>query len=572
MRKRVLYFSVAALLFVLHIQVVQSQTTEFSYQGNLNSAGQPATGSYDFEFLLFDSLTGGSQVGSTAAINNVLVTNGVFSVKLNFGDQFPGANRYLEIRMRPTGQSGMTILSPRQLLNSTPYSVKSLNAMTSAVATNALNLGGVAANQYVLTTDPRMSDARPPMAGSPNYIQNGASLQASSSFNISNTGTADIFNATTQYSLGGLRVLANPGASNLFAGVGAGAANTSGSGNAFFGRAAGSANTTGSSNTFVGAGSGSRNTTGVNNSFFGSGAGPENTTGTRNSFFGDSVALSNTTGSSNVFVGQSSGSSNTEGSYNVFLGTNSGGANATGNYNIAIGYNTSAATGGNNNTVVGADTRVNSPSFNFASAIGAGAVAAASNSVTLGRPEGQDIVRIPGYLALLQLHTAGTVTLCRNAFLVVSTCSSSARYKSNINSFTPGLDLIRRLRPVRFKWKDGGAADIGLIAEEVNLLEPLLTTINGNNEVEGVKYDRLTVVLVNAVREQQSRLEAQQNQLNKEKARNLSLEERLAKQEAAIHALKSVLCLGNKAAAICNPRDNDITPLQRKPSDRRIKQ
>jgi hypothetical protein len=56
------------------------------------------------------------------------------------------------------------------------------------VATNATQLGGVAANQYVVTTDSRLSDARPPTAGSLNYIQNGTSPQAGN-FNISGNGT-----------------------------------------------------------------------------------------------------------------------------------------------------------------------------------------------------------------------------------------------------------------------------------------------------------------------------------------------------------------------------------------------
>ncbi len=56
-------------------------------------------------------------------------------------------------------------------------------------ATNAAQLGGVAASQYVITTDPRMTDARAPTAGSSNYFQNGTSPQASSNFNIGGDGT-----------------------------------------------------------------------------------------------------------------------------------------------------------------------------------------------------------------------------------------------------------------------------------------------------------------------------------------------------------------------------------------------
>lgn len=68
----------------------------------------------------------------------------------------------------------------------------------------------------------------------------------------------------------------------------------------------------------------------------------------------------------------------------------------------------------------------------------------------------------------------------------------------------PSLTLISRLRPVSFNWKQGGMADLGLIAEEVAKVEPLLVTHNDKDQIEGVKYDRVAVVLLNAVKEQQA--------------------------------------------------------------------
>jgi len=188
-----------AVLFAvvfLSISAAFAQTTEFNYQGSLKDNGAPANANYDFEFALFDALSGGNQVGSTIPKNTLLVANGVFAVKLDFGSVFPGANRYLEIRVKLSGQPNLTTLTPRQLVNSSPYSIKSLNAdnATSATnattATNATQLGGVAAGQYVITTDTRMSDTRMPTAGSPSYIQNqNGGAQATSNFNISGNGS-----------------------------------------------------------------------------------------------------------------------------------------------------------------------------------------------------------------------------------------------------------------------------------------------------------------------------------------------------------------------------------------------
>src|SRR5438094_6734378 len=81
-----------------------AQTTEFTYQGSLSIGSPPAptTGNYDFEFRLFSVDTGGTAIATQQRLN-LLVTNGVFSVKLDFGAQFPGAVRYLEIGVRPAG-------------------------------------------------------------------------------------------------------------------------------------------------------------------------------------------------------------------------------------------------------------------------------------------------------------------------------------------------------------------------------------------------------------------------------------------------------------------------------------
>ena len=55
--------------------------------------------------------------------------------------------------------------------------------------------------------------------------------------------------------------------------------------------------------------------------------------------------------------------------------------------------------------------------------------------------------------------------------------------------------------------------DLGLGAEDVAKVEPLLVTHNDKGEVEGVKYDRLSVAFVNAFKEQQAQIEAQQKEI-----------------------------------------------------------
>src|SRR5437870_1197770 len=321
-----------------------AQTTAFTYQGRLTDGGTPANGNYDLQFALWDSASSGSQIGSTQTVNIVPVSSGIFAVTLDFGaNAFPGANRFLEISARLSDASSFTLLSPRQPITSTPYAVRSSNATLANTATNATQLGGVGASQYVQTNDSRLTDARSPTTGSSNYIQNTNSPQSSSNFNISGDGTAggtlagNVVNATTQYNIAGSRVISNAGNSKMFVGVGAGNFNTTGGGNSFFGSGAGLFNTTGGGNSFFGSGAGIKNTTGSFNSFFGGGAGSSNTTGGSNSFVGFAAGSKNTTGASNSFFGNNAGQANTTGQNNSFFGAIAGLNNTTGDYNSFFG-------------------------------------------------------------------------------------------------------------------------------------------------------------------------------------------------------------------------------------------
>src|SRR2546423_6852915 len=109
----------------------QPLTTAFTYQGQLTSSGTPATGAHDFKFALFDA--GGTQSGPQLCADNVTVAAGLFNVQLDFGAQFAGQQRFLEIWVRPhNGQgcgsaAGFTILGPRQNLTAAPNAVFSLN-------------------------------------------------------------------------------------------------------------------------------------------------------------------------------------------------------------------------------------------------------------------------------------------------------------------------------------------------------------------------------------------------------------------------------------------------------------
>lgn len=531
-----------------------SQTTAFTYQGRLDLSGSPANGTFDFEFLLFGSESGGTQIGSTVSRNGVSVANGMFSVSLDFGNQFPGSSRFIEIRVRQVGGGAYTTLSPRHPISSNPYAVRSLTAATA----EAVTVGGIP-------------------SGSGNYIQNTNTQQPSSNFNISGNGTAggtlqgNLVNAITEFRLNGYRFLAEPGNLNLSVG-----------------RSAGLANSSGELNTYVGYSSGLNNSTGSSNAFSGALAGNNNTSGSFNAFFGRSAGSANTTGGNNTFFGAYAGTSNVSGSRNTLIGFNAdvlspGLINAT-----AIGVD--AAVGASNSLVLGRINGVNGASSNTNVGIGTtapttrlevsdnggsilfGGAGCPSGSVAIGlngpfsnctnytirgngvdillnRPTGGEIlvrenngstqvrIKSTGILQLNTLGTAGLDALCRNSSNDVAGCSSSIRYKTNVASFTAGTDIIHKLSPVSFEWKEGGSHDIGLIAEEVAAIEPRLITLNDKGEIEGVKYDRMVVVLVNAIKEQQEQMEKQRRQLEI--------------QQQMIVRLSKQICEMEKGLAIC---------------------
>ncbi len=128
---------IAGVLINLLAVVAFAESTEFTYQGRLLDNSFPPTAIYDFQFSLWDSLASGTQQGTTQAITGVAVSNGIFTVRLDFGANFPGAARFLEINVRQAGGGAYTPLTPRQPLTSTPYAIRSANAATADTATTA---------------------------------------------------------------------------------------------------------------------------------------------------------------------------------------------------------------------------------------------------------------------------------------------------------------------------------------------------------------------------------------------------------------------------------------------------
>jgi len=151
MRYLVRSVSTIAMLLSASAMTASAQAplgTAFTYSGGLATAGAPANGAFDVRFRLFDSVSGGSQVGPTLCLDNLSVTNGQLAATLDFGAVFNGQRRFLEIEVRAdsgldcSDASGYTLLSPRQELTATPHALFASSAGTATSAGNALSLGG----------------------------------------------------------------------------------------------------------------------------------------------------------------------------------------------------------------------------------------------------------------------------------------------------------------------------------------------------------------------------------------------------------------------------------------------
>ena len=74
--------------------------------------------------------SGGSTVGASNVVNDLGVTNGLFTVTLDPGaNVFTGAARWLDIAVRPAGVATFTSLTPRQPITPAPYALTALRAL-----------------------------------------------------------------------------------------------------------------------------------------------------------------------------------------------------------------------------------------------------------------------------------------------------------------------------------------------------------------------------------------------------------------------------------------------------------
>ncbi len=202
--------SLAAVLGSLFITVApaRAQGTAFTYQGRLDSDGVPASGIFDLRFTIFNLSAGGAPVAGPITNSPAAVSNGLFTATLDFGANFPGADRWLEIGVRTNGGGAFATLSPRQALTASPYSITAGNVtgpingssiiggtITSAqLATGAVTALNIASNSITsgqLASGAAVANLQ--ASGQSGVPSGGAILSADpSSTNLANAGYVKI--------------------------------------------------------------------------------------------------------------------------------------------------------------------------------------------------------------------------------------------------------------------------------------------------------------------------------------------------------------------------------------------
>jgi hypothetical protein len=143
MIRRTVVSGIATLLAAasLTLSAHAQSSTAFTYQGFLRDDGQPANGQYDLRFALYDSPSGGNQIGIIVFVEDVNVADGLFTVEVDFGTVpfNTGARRWIEIGVRPGNSTGgHSLLSPRIELTPVPYAIYAQNIADNAVSANQL--------------------------------------------------------------------------------------------------------------------------------------------------------------------------------------------------------------------------------------------------------------------------------------------------------------------------------------------------------------------------------------------------------------------------------------------------
>jgi hypothetical protein len=442
----------------------------------------------------------------------------------------------------------------------------------------------------------------PPDGGYPNFTTaEGTNALRNLTTGAGNTavGWFSLFSATTasfNTGVGAGTLALNTGDNNTAVGTVALFLSTTGVNNTAVGSTALLHNDSGGNNTGIGAGALTSNTTGNSNTATGVGAlganvngGGNTATGTLalsanngalNTAIGLAALQSNTTGSNNTAMGAAALNFNTMGHENTAVGQIALQNNITGVENTAIGAHAlSSTTGGNLNTAVGFEALAATTGVGGNTAVGVQALAATTSgtgNIALGYLAGADQTTGEGnvYLGTGMSGVAGENDTCYiasifgqtssggsavfiNANGKLGTSTSSQRFKDDIKPMEQTSEILFGLKPVTFRYKkeidSASTSQFGLVAEEVEKVNPDLVTRDKEGKPYGVRYEAVNAMLLNeflkehrAVQELKSAAATQEAKIARQQKQIETLTAGLQKVSARLAAASPSLVADSK--------------------------
>jgi len=268
------------------------------------------------------------------------------------------------------------------------------------------------------------------------------------------------------------------------------------------------------------------NTDGIENMGVGYRALYANTRGTRNTATGNAALSRNTTGSANTATGLHALFLNTTGQRNTGDGAFALSGNTSGSYNVAIGYNAgSSLTSGNDNIDI--------------ANVGA---AGDSGTLRIGTMGKQNLAYVAGIYGVPEASGVNVI-IGPNGHL--GTVASTARFKEAIKPMDKVSEAILQLEPVTFRYKQdldpNGIPQFGLIAEEVEKVNPDLVADDENGKPYTVRYEAVNAMLLNEFLKEHRKVEEQQTTISKLKAAVAKQQLTNAQQQKQIETLTAGL-------------------------------
>ena len=294
--------------------------------------------------------------------------------------------------------------------------------------------------------------------------------------------------------------------------------NTEGTNNTATGVEALKENTTGSANTATGLRALFKNTTGSDNTATGLEALLNSTTGIHNTANGYATLVSNTEGQGNTANGSNALHSNTHGDFNTADGTEALFSNTTGKQNIASGYKAGKnLTTGDNNIDIGNE-----------------GVAADANTIRIGTVGTQTNTYIAG---IYKTTVAKGLPVVVDPAGHLGTKGSSERFKDAIEPMNKASEVILALKPVTFRYKQEidpeGIPQWGLVAEDVEKVNPDLVVRDENGDIYSVRYEAVNAMLLNEFLKERQKVQELEKQVEKLTAGLQKVRDRLELSKAA---------------------------------------